>query len=149
MEVWILGSSGGESAEVAGHNGLRFAANYHVSPATVLDAVEVYRAAFRPSADLGRPYICVSVDVVVAERRGQRPGARRGLRPVGPRHPLGRRRHPLPDPGGGPAHAWTDADCELVADRIPTQFVGSPKEVADQLERLVAATGADELSSPP
>ncbi|GGZ40455.1 hypothetical protein GCM10010344_01240 [Streptomyces bluensis] len=37
VEVWILGSSGGQSAKAAGARGLRFAANYHVSPATVLD----------------------------------------------------------------------------------------------------------------
>ena len=67
MQVWILGSSGGQSAQVAGANGLRFAANYHVSPATVLEAVEGYRAAFRPSAELDRPYVSVSADVVVAE----------------------------------------------------------------------------------
>src|SRR6202034_4432384 len=67
LQVWILGSSGGESAEVAGRYGLRFAANYHVSPATVLEAVDGYRAAFRPSADLDRPYVSVSADVVVAD----------------------------------------------------------------------------------
>ena len=67
MQVWILGSSGGQSAEVAGANGLRFAANYHVSPATVIEAADGYRAAFRPSADLDRPYVSVSADVVVAE----------------------------------------------------------------------------------
>ena len=67
VQVWILGSSGGQSAEVAGANSLRFAANYHVSPATVLEAVDGYRAAFRPFADLDRPYVGVSADVVVAE----------------------------------------------------------------------------------
>ena len=66
LEIWILGSSGGESAEVAGRNGLRFAASYHVSPATVLEAADGYRAAFRPSAVLGRPYVSVSANVVVA-----------------------------------------------------------------------------------
>ncbi|GAA4987735.1 LLM class flavin-dependent oxidoreductase [Kitasatospora paranensis] len=66
LQVWILGSSGGTSAEVAGANGLRFAANYHVSPASVLEAAEGYRAAFRPSAELARPYLAVSADVVVA-----------------------------------------------------------------------------------
>ena len=65
LQVWILGSSGGESAEVAGDKGLRFAANYHVSPATVVEAVDGYRAAFRPSAVLDRPYVSVSADVVV------------------------------------------------------------------------------------
>ena len=33
----------------------------------------------------------------------------------------------------------------LVADRIDTQFAGSPKQVADRLEQLRDATGADEL----
>ena len=32
LQIWILGSSGGESAAVAGRRGLRFAANYHVAP---------------------------------------------------------------------------------------------------------------------
>jgi len=41
--------------------------------------------------------------------------------------------------------SWTPADRELVADRVDTQFVGSPAEVADQLEILRDATGADEL----
>ena len=66
VQVWITGSSGGESAQVAGDNGLRFAANYHVAPGTVLEAADGYRAAFRPSAELARPYLCVSADVVVA-----------------------------------------------------------------------------------
>ena len=50
-----------------GSNSLRFAANYHVSPATVLEAVDAYRAAFRPSAALDRPYVAVSADVVVGD----------------------------------------------------------------------------------
>src|ERR1700712_4836649 len=66
LQVWILGSSGGESAQVAGNNGLRFAANYHVSPASVLEAAEGYRSAFQPSAELARPHVIVSADVVVA-----------------------------------------------------------------------------------
>jgi alkanesulfonate monooxygenase SsuD/methylene tetrahydromethanopterin reductase-like flavin-dependent oxidoreductase (luciferase family) len=67
VEVWILGASGGESASVAGANGLRFAASYHHSPSTVLDAVSAYRAAFRPSAGLRLPYVSVSADVVVGQ----------------------------------------------------------------------------------
>src|SRR5689334_24605914 len=67
VELWILGSSGGQSAAVAGRNGLRFAANYHVSPATVLEAVEGYRAYFQPSDVLDKPYVSVSADVVVAD----------------------------------------------------------------------------------
>jgi alkanesulfonate monooxygenase SsuD/methylene tetrahydromethanopterin reductase-like flavin-dependent oxidoreductase (luciferase family) len=52
---------------------------------------------------------------------------------------------PFPTPVQARAHTWTDADRELVADRIDTQFVGSAIQVADQLERLRDATAADEL----
>ncbi|MFZ2240195.1 MAG: LLM class flavin-dependent oxidoreductase, partial [Gordonia amarae] len=64
--VWIFGSSKGQSAQVAGARGLPFVANYHVSPSTVLEAVEAYRSAFVPSPGLAEPYVVVSADVVVA-----------------------------------------------------------------------------------
>jgi alkanesulfonate monooxygenase SsuD/methylene tetrahydromethanopterin reductase-like flavin-dependent oxidoreductase (luciferase family) len=52
---------------------------------------------------------------------------------------------PFPAPEQARTHTWTDADRELVADRVDTQFVGSPSQVADKLEQLGDATGADEL----
>ena len=135
VQVWILGSSGGQSASVAGANGLRFAANYHVSPATVLEAVEGYRAAFRPSAELSQPYVSVSADVVVAAGYG--PWVR-SIR-------SGEGAIQFPTPAQAREHAWTDTGRALVADRVDTQFVGSPGQVADQLERLRDATDADEV----
>ena len=51
----------------------------------------------------------------------------------------------FPTPEQARAIRWTDEDRALVADRIDTQFVGSPKQVADRLEQLRDATGADEL----
>jgi len=145
IQVWILGSSGGQSAQVAGVNGLRFAANYHVSPATVLEAVAGYRAAFRPSADLDRPYLSVSADVVVAddEATARELAAGYGLWVRSIR--TGEGAIPFPAPEQARAHAWSAADRELVADRVDTQFTGSPGQVADQLEQLQEATGADEL----
>jgi alkanesulfonate monooxygenase SsuD/methylene tetrahydromethanopterin reductase-like flavin-dependent oxidoreductase (luciferase family) len=145
LQVWILGSSGGESAEVAGRNGLRFAANYHVSPATVLEAADGYRAAFRPSAVLDRPYVSVSADVVVAgtEARARELATGYGLWVRSIRTAEGAIQFPTPEQAR--RHVWSDADRELVADRIDTQFVGTPGQVADQLERLRDATEADEL----
>jgi len=145
VQVWILGSSGGQSASVAGENGLRFAANYHVSPATVIEAVEGYRAAFRPSAELDRPYISVSADVVVAkdEATARELATGYGLWVRSIRS--GQGAIPFPSPQEARAHAWTDEDRSLVADRVDSQFVGSPGQVADQLEQLQEATGADEL----
>jgi alkanesulfonate monooxygenase SsuD/methylene tetrahydromethanopterin reductase-like flavin-dependent oxidoreductase (luciferase family) len=145
VQVWILGSSGGQSADVAGSNGLRFAANYHVSPATVIEAAEGYRAAFKPSADLGRPYLSVSADVVVGEDQAAAAelAAGYGLWVRSIRSAEGAIR--FPTPAQARAHAWTDSDRELVADRVDTQFVGSAGQVADSLEQLQEATGADEL----
>jgi alkanesulfonate monooxygenase SsuD/methylene tetrahydromethanopterin reductase-like flavin-dependent oxidoreductase (luciferase family) len=145
VQIWILGSGGGESAQVAGERGLRFAANYHVSPATVLEAVEGYRSAFRPSGELSEPYVSVSADVVVAD---DEPTARELAAGYGPwvlsiRTGAGAIAFPTPEQAR--AHRWTDEDRTLVADRIDTQFVGSPKQVADRLEQLRDATGADEL----
>lgn len=145
VQVWILGSSGGESAEVAGRNGLRFAANYHVSPATVLEAAEGYRAAFQPSDVLDKPYVSVSADVVVAEddetARELATGYGAWVRSI--RSAEGAIEFPTPDEAR--AHVWSDADRALVQDRVDTQFVGSAARVADQLEQLQEATGADEL----
>lgn len=146
VEVWVLGASGGESARVAGERGLRFAASYHHSPSTVIDSVEAYRAAFRPSADLTRPYVSVSADVVVAEddatARELAAGyglwvrsIRRGMSAI-----------PFPPSDQALAYPWTEEDRELVRDRVATQLVGSPHTVADRLAQLRDATGADELA---
>ena len=145
LELWILGSSGGTSAEVAGRNGLRFAANYHVSPASVLEAADGYRAAFQPSDVLDKPYVSVSADVVVAEddETARELATGYGLWVRSIRTAEGAIKFPTPDEAR--AHVWSDEDRELVQDRIDTQFVGSPARVADQLEQLQEAVGADEL----
>jgi luciferase family oxidoreductase group 1 len=143
--VWVLGSSGGASATVAGEHGLRFAANYHVSPATVLEAVDGYRKAFKSSGDLERPYVSVSADVVVARdaatARELATGYGLWVRSIR----TGEGAIQLPTPDEARRHVWSDADRALVADRVETQFVGSPDQVADQLDQLRDATGADEL----
>lgn len=145
VQVWILGSSGGQSAEVAGRNGLRFAANYHVSPATVLEAAESYRASFQPSEVLDKPHVSVSADVVVAEddatARELATGYGLWVRSI--RTAEGAIEFPTPEQAR--AHSWTEADRALVADRVDTRFVGTPQHVADRLEQLQEATGADEL----
>ena len=145
LEVWIFGSSKGQSAQVAGERGLPFAANYHVSPATVLEAVEAYRAAFRPSERLAVPYVSVSADVVVAEDEGT---ARYLASPYGlwvRSVRTGEGAIPFPTPQEATQHRWTDEERDIVRDRVDTQFVGTPATVVERLETLAAVTGADEL----
>ena len=145
VEVWVFGSSGGSSARAAGERGLPFGANYHVSPATVLDAVTAYRDSFVASARLDRPHVSVSADVVVAadEATARRLAAPYGLWVRSIRTGLGA--IPFPTPDEAAVHPWTDADRQLVDDRLATQFVGTAAQVADQLEVLASVTGADEV----
>ncbi|NEB74764.1 LLM class flavin-dependent oxidoreductase [Streptomyces sp. SID14478] len=145
VEVWVLGSSGGESAELAGARGLPFAANYHVSPGTVLDAVEAYRAAFKPSRGRDEPYVVVSADVVVGEDDAAARELAAGYAPWVRSIRGGEGAIPYPTPEEARRHPWTDEDRELVRDRVDTQFVGAPATVAEQLTVLQRATGADEL----
>ncbi|MEU5517261.1 LLM class flavin-dependent oxidoreductase [Streptomyces griseoaurantiacus] len=145
LQVWILGSSGGQSAAVAGRRGLRFAANYHVSPATVLEAVEGYRAFFQPSEHLDKPYVTVSADVVVAEDDATARELATGYGPWVRSIRTAEGAIPFPTPEEARAHPWTEEDRALVRDRLDTQFTGSPARVADELERLREATDADEL----
>ncbi|MFH8281768.1 LLM class flavin-dependent oxidoreductase [Streptomyces antibioticus] len=145
VQVWILGSSGGVSAEVAGARGLRFAANYHVSPATVLEAVDGYRARFKPSETLDRPYVSVSADVVVAEAEDRARELAAGYGPWVRSIRTAEGAIAFPTPEEARALPWTDEDQALVQDRLDTQFTGTPAQVADRLEQLQEATGADEL----
>lgn len=143
LTPWIFGSSKGQSAEVAGTRGLPFVASYHITPATALDAIDAYRAAFTPSARLPEPYVVVSADVVVADDTATA------------RHLASSYGHwvhsirvdggaaPYPDPDGCPP--LTGEQLAAVKDRTATQFVGDPDEVAHRLDTLRRVSGADEL----
>jgi alkanesulfonate monooxygenase SsuD/methylene tetrahydromethanopterin reductase-like flavin-dependent oxidoreductase (luciferase family) len=145
LEVWILGSSGGESAEVAGERSLPFAANYHVSPGSVLEAVDGYRAAFRPSPTRPAPYLAVSADVVVGRTDEEARELAAGYAPWVRSIRDGSGAIEFPTPAEARSHTWDEVSRALVADRLETQFVGTAATVADRLEQLQEATGADEL----
>ncbi|MDF0530579.1 LLM class flavin-dependent oxidoreductase [Tsukamurella sp. 8F] len=138
--LWIFGSSAGESAAVAGARGLPFVANYHVSPATTLDAVAAYREAFTPGA-LDQPHVVVSADVVVAgtdqEAATLAAGYPKWVHSI--RFGDGAIEFPTD------SNDLTDEQRAAVADRTDTQFVGAASTVAERLRALGHATGADEL----
>ncbi|WP_063007427.1 LLM class flavin-dependent oxidoreductase [Nocardia kruczakiae] len=143
VQLWLFGSSGGESAQLAGRLGLPFAANYHVSPGTIVETVEAYRAAFRPSAVLDRPYLVVSADVVVADddATAAHLASTYGHWVYSIRSGAGAAEYLDPDT----APALTEQQQRLVHDRVTTQFVGAPGSVAERLSALQQLTDADEL----
>lgn len=63
VPVWLLGSST-YSAQLAGLLGLPFAFAAHFAPALLMDALEVYRESFKPSAFLEKPYSMACVNVI-------------------------------------------------------------------------------------
>src|SRR6266436_6197266 len=60
VPIYILGSST-FGAQVAGAIGLPFAFASHFAAAMMLPAIEVYRASFRPSKHLSRPYVMLGI----------------------------------------------------------------------------------------
>jgi alkanesulfonate monooxygenase SsuD/methylene tetrahydromethanopterin reductase-like flavin-dependent oxidoreductase (luciferase family) len=98
-----------------------------------------------PSAVLDRPYVAVSADVVVAadDTSARELAVGYGLWVRSIRSGDGAMEFPSPQEEA--RFEWSAEERELVADRVDTQFVGSPATVAAGLERLQEATGADEL----
>ena len=144
IAVWIHGSTAGPSAELAGRLGLPFGANYHVAPGFVLDAVRTYRDAFRPGAR-DEPYLTVSVDVLVAETDAEARRLAEGYAHWVHSIRAGDGAIPYPTPSSALERPLSAAELDVVRDRIATRFVGTPDAVAERLETLRRATGADEL----
>lgn len=143
LTPWIFGSSKGQSAQVAGALGLPFVASYHITPATALEAIDAYRNAFRPSAALSRPYVVVSADIVVADDSATARHLASGYGHWVYSIRTGVGAMPYPDPDD--CAPLSEEQLAVVTDRIATQFVGDPDEVAERLQTLQRATGADEL----
>jgi alkanesulfonate monooxygenase SsuD/methylene tetrahydromethanopterin reductase-like flavin-dependent oxidoreductase (luciferase family) len=143
LTPWIFGSTRGQSARVAGARGLPFVASYHITPATALEAIDAYRDTFVPSATLQRPYVVVSADIVVADDSATARHLATGYGQWVYSIRTGVGAMPYPDPDDCPP--LTDEQLPVVKDRLETQFVGNPDEVAERLHALQRLTGADEL----
>ena len=147
LQVWILGSSGGESAA-----GRRAAAGCGSRRTTTSARPRCWRRwratgprSSRPT-HLDKPYVSVSADVVVAEddatARELATGYGLWVRSI--RTAEGA--IPFPTPEEARAHPWTRGGPGAGARTASTPSSSArPRQVADQLERLRDATGADEL----
>src|ERR1700688_2229911 len=66
IPIWLLGSSL-FGAQLAAELGLPFAFASHFAPAMMMQAIEIYRARFKPSAQLQKPYVMLGVGVFAAD----------------------------------------------------------------------------------
>jgi luciferase family oxidoreductase group 1 len=143
VPIWLLGSSL-YSAQLAAHLGLPFAFASHFAPEMLLQALEIYRATYRPSARWPEPHAMVAVNVVCAPTDDEAAfhftsiqqrflGMRRGLR------------GPLPKPVADMSPLWSEAERAQVERMLWASAVGSPRTVVRQLNRLLELTQANEL----
>jgi luciferase family oxidoreductase group 1 len=141
--VWLLGSTG-YSAEIAGQLGLPFAFAHQISATNARPALALYRRVFRPSAVLAEPYCLVSVFALCADDAEAARWLHGSSRLSALRQRSG---HPstLPSPEEAAGYRYSAAEQDVAAEATASHVVGDPAAVAEQLGRLVADTGADEL----
>ena len=145
VPIWLLGSSL-YSAQLAAWLGLPFAFASHFAPDLLLQALEVYRSGFRPSADWPRPHAMVGVNVVAADTDEAATGLFTSIQ----QRFLGMqrgRRGPLPKPIDPAAMEalWTPQEKAGVQRMLAATAVGSPQTVQHQLDAIILRTQADEL----
>ena len=143
VPLYILGSST-FGAQVAAALGLPFAFASHFAPAQMMQALEIYRSTFRPSAQLAHPYAILGVNVVAADTddegrflatsgRESFASLRRGMPTTLPPPNRAFEKDVMPF-GSLPLHEITSI-----------AMVGSPATVLDGFRRFIAQTKPDEL----
>jgi luciferase family oxidoreductase group 1 len=143
VPIWLLGSSL-FSARLAAQRGLPYAFASHFAPRYLLDALDLYRREFRPSASLQEPYAMIGVPLIAAPTDAEAEylassvfqrvlgilrGTRGRLQP--PVAGFWERLHPQEQAG--------------IADFLSCAVVGGPDRVYEGLSSLVADTQADEV----
>jgi luciferase family oxidoreductase group 1 len=143
VPVWILGSSL-FGAQLAAAFGLPYAFASHFAPRLLVQAVETYRANFRPSERLAQPRVMLGVNVFAADSDDE---ARRLFSSLQQAFVNLRRGHPgpLPPPVDDFDAQLTPMDRLGISEMLACSIVGSPETVQSGITRFVAATGADEL----
>jgi len=143
VPIWILGSSL-YGAQLAAALGLPYAFASHFAPDDLLPALEVYRAKFRPSAQLDRPYAMVGANVIAAETDAAARRLFTSAQQAFTNLFRGARGQLLP-PIDDIETYWTPLEKAQASRMLACSFVGAPATVRAGLERFAAETGADEV----
>ena len=143
VPIWILGSSL-FGAQLAAALGLPYAFASHFAPGQMMQAIEIYRAQFKPSEQLERPYVMLGFNVIAADTDEQ---AKLLFTSLQQAFVNLRRGTPgrLPPPLGGFEDQLSPMERAMIAQALSSSAVGSPDTVRRGLESFLAQTGADEL----
>jgi len=143
VPLWLLGSSL-FSAQLAAERGLPYAFASHFAPRMLMQALDVYRRAFKPSATLAQPYVVIGVPLVAAptDDEAQFLASSTYQRVLGI---VKGERGRLQPPVAGFMASLDASERVAIEGFLGAAVVGGPGTVRQGLTALVQATGADEL----
>ena len=143
VPIWLLGSSL-FSAQLAGERGLPYSFASHFAPRMLLQALQVYRNSFKPSATLDKPYVMIGVPVIAADtdEEAEFLASSTYQRILGLlKGQLGK----LPAPVENYLHSLHPQEQDAIKDFLSAAVIGGPEKIASGLQELIALTQADEL----
>ena len=143
VPVWILGSSL-FGAQLAAMLGLPYAFASHFAPAQMMQAVELYRTTFKPSAQLAKPYVMLGFNVFAADSDEQAHILATSMQQAFVNLRSGRPAK-LPPPKPGYAEQVGPAERALLDSVLSCTAIGAPAAIRKGLHDFIARTGADEL----
>jgi luciferase family oxidoreductase group 1 len=143
VPLWILGSST-YGAQLAAMLGLPYAFASHFAPDALMQALAIYRARFQPSAQLDRPYVMPTLNVIAAgtdiEARRQFTTLQQAFANIGRGRPA-----LIKPPIDDIEQIWTAEEKLRATHMLTYSIVGGPATVRNGLRRFIEATAADEL----
>jgi luciferase family oxidoreductase group 1 len=143
VPLWILGSSL-FGAQVAAALGLPFAFASHFAPAMMMQAIEIYRARFRPSQQLAHPYVMLGFNIFAAESDPEARLLATSMQQAFVNLRSGRPSQ-LPPPVAGYDAQLAPAAKAMLADVLACSAIGSPDTVRRDLASFIDRTKPDEL----
>ena len=143
VPIWILGSSL-FGAQLAAEMGLPYAFASHFAPDALMQALQIYRSEFKPSAQLARPYAMVGANVIAAEIDAEARRLFTSAQQAFTNAFRGTRRQ-LQPPIDDIETYWSPMEKLQASSMLACSFVGSPQTIQRGLERFTEQTSADEL----
>lgn len=143
VPVWILGSSL-FGAQLAAMLGLPFAFASHFAPQQMMQAIEIYRNTFKPSAQLQESYVMLGYNVFAADTDEEAAWRATSMQQSFVNLRSGRPGR-LPPPVPGYAENAGPQEKALLATVMSCTAIGSPATVRQRITQFIDATGADEL----
>ena len=143
VPVWILGSSL-FGAQLAAALGLPYAFASHFAPGQLMQAIEIYRTTFRPSARLDKPYVMLGFNVFGADTDDEAHFLSTSMQQAFVNLRSGRPGR-LPPPVADYAQRIGAQERAMLDHVLARSAIGSPATVAQRLHTFIEETQADEL----